>query len=89
MPVLCEGTRTQHESSQEAGHQQGQVQRGSEDEHVLLRYEPGGRDSEREHDHGDGGREDRREVRTSSWALRHEQGPGQGTHRGQTPIGIN
>ena len=40
--VLCEGTRTQHESSQEPGHQQGQVQLGTEDEHELLVCEPGG-----------------------------------------------
>ena len=53
-PVLCEGTRTQHESSQEPGHQQGQVQRGTEDEHGLLLHEP---ESECKPYHGDGGRE--------------------------------
>ena len=42
VPVLCEGTGTQHESSQKPGHQQGQVQRGTDDEHGLLLYAPGG-----------------------------------------------
>ena len=41
-PVLREGTRTQHESSQKPGHQQGQVQRCTDDAHGLLLYEPGG-----------------------------------------------
>ena len=41
-PYCVKGTRTQHESSQKPGHQKGQVQRGTEDEHGPLLSEPGG-----------------------------------------------
>ena len=38
MPVLCEGARTQHESYQKPGHQQGRVQRGTKDKYGPLHF---------------------------------------------------